>query len=136
MKLSTVITLLFIITILACESPPTNYARLSGKISNRNCDSLIITNHPKHHGYPFQYKKVIAVTPFGSFEDTLKIHAGFYQLYDPTGKLYTSIYLRNGFDLQTILDGKQKNAPIYFEGEGSESNNLLIQEALFPRQLN
>ncbi|WP_163407112.1 TlpA family protein disulfide reductase [Flavobacterium ajazii] len=91
------------------------YVTLSGKIANRNSDSLIIAQN--------KFVKTIKVGKDGSFADTLKVKEGDYILFD--GKEKTKVYLKNGYDLKVTFDAKQLEQTIKYEGNGRLENNYL-----------
>lgn len=92
-----------------------NYASVSGKILNRNSDSLMVMSD--------KYRKKIAVRQDGTFADTLKVTAGSYFLYD--GKQQKYIYLKNGFDLKIAVDAKNYDQTITYSGSGEDANIYL-----------
>ncbi len=76
--------------IISCkEEAPKDYVSLSGKITNMNSDSLMVLARG--------FSKKINVNEDGSFSDTLKVKNGGFTLFD--GSESTSVYLKNGFDL-------------------------------------
>ena len=115
-----------VLTFIGCqEKEPKDYVTLSGIITNQNTDSLIIRSRT--------FSKKINVNEDGTFSDTLKIENGNYSLYD--GKEQTSVYLKNGFDMQVTLDTKEFDETIIYTGVGSEVNNYLAQKALLQEQV-
>jgi|GEM_PF-4888489 len=123
------ISLLLIVTILiSCNSEPkkrNDYVTFSGKIENKNSDSLKIYNK--------NYSKIISVNEDGSFSDTLKVESGSYRLYD--GGEYAMLYLKNGFELNMTLDTKEFDESLEFSGYGSNDNNFIIDKSLLEEQL-
>ena len=91
-----ILYVLIALVVFSCNEEPKDYATLSGKITNKNSDSLTIRKKA--------YSKKIQVAEDGTFKDTLKVEPGIYTLYDGTEA--TSIYLKNGFDIQVNLDTK------------------------------
>lgn len=89
------------------------YMSLSGKITAKNSDSLIIRSR--------KFSKKITLNDDGFFADTLKIEKGYYNLYD--GKESTTIYLQNGYDLKLNLDTNAFNETLVFSGNGEAENN-------------
>jgi len=103
-----------------------DYASFSGKILNKNSDSLEIKGD--------NYRKVILVDENGEFKDTLHVNPGTYRVFD--GGEYASVFLKNGYDLHMTLDTKEFDESIHFEGEGAENSNFIAmrglkEEALF-----
>ncbi|MCB4797750.1 TlpA family protein disulfide reductase [Neotamlana laminarinivorans] len=114
------------IAAMACKQEPKDYVTLSGKITNKNSDSLLVRSRT--------YSKTIQVNENGTFTDTLKVEPGVYNFFD--GVESTSIFLKNGFDLDITLDTKEFDESITFEGSGAEhssflaKHNLMVEEFL------
>ncbi|CDF80056.1 thioredoxin domain protein [Formosa agariphila KMM 3901] len=109
------------LSILACqEAPKKDYVTLSGKIIDKNSDSLVIRSRT--------YNKTIQVNADGTFSDTLKVEAGLYNLFD--GGESSTVFLRNGYDLNISLDTKEFDESIAYTGEGAENNNFLAENSL------
>ncbi len=104
----------------ACKEEPKDYVTLSGKITDKSSDSLVVRTR--------DYSKTIKVNEDGTFKDTLKVETGVYNFFD--GKESTSIYLKNGYDLNITLDTKEFDESIAYSGTGSESSNYLAKQAL------
>ncbi|WP_159024147.1 TlpA disulfide reductase family protein [Formosa sp. L2A11] len=114
------------LTIFACqETPKKDYVTLSGKITDQNSDSIIIRSR--------KYSKTIKVNADGTFSDTLKVEAGLYNFYD--GGESSTIFLKNGYDLDMFLDTKAFDETITYTGEGSENNNFLAEKSLTEEKL-
>ena len=113
--------LVAVIAIVSCkEEAPKDYVSLSGKITNMNSDSLMVLARG--------FSKKIKVNEDGSFSDTLKVKNGGFSLFD--GSESTSVYLKNGFDLNLTLDTKEFDETISYVGNGAEVNNYLAAKAL------
>lgn len=109
------------IAILSCtEEAPKDYVTLSGTITNKNSDSLIVRSRT--------YSKKINVKADGTFSDTLKVETGTYNLFD--GSESTNIYLKNGFDINMVIDTKEFDETVSFTGNGAEASNYLAKFAL------
>ena len=117
--------LLFTLVLAACKPEPKDYVTLSGKITDKSSDSLVIRTRT--------YSKTIKVNEDGTFSDTLKVETGIHNFYD--GKESTSIFLKNGFDLNITLDTKEFDETIKYSGHGAESNNYLAKKALLQEAL-
>ena len=113
------------VVILSCGEQPVNYATISGKITNQNSDSLVIRKQ--------SYSKTIQVGEDGTFKDTLNVEPGVYTLYDGTEA--TSLFLRNGFDMQVALDTKLFDETVSYTGTGAEHSNFLAQKVLLEEKL-
>jgi len=123
--------IVFLLTALASLSAiqvqaQKNYAAISGKIANKNSDSLMIMGD--------KFRKKIAVKQDGTFSDTLKVVAGSYFLFD--GKQQKYIYLKNGSDLKVSVDAKQFDETITYSGKGSEANVYLSKLILLNKTQN
>ncbi len=115
------------LSIVACkEEAPKDYATFSGKIENKNSDSLFI-----YQGRDF--KKTIKVNEDGTFSDTLKVTTGVFGLYD--GKEQTTLFLANDMDLKMTLDTKEFDESIKFSGDGAEKSIFLSERMRFEEEL-
>lgn len=108
------------IAAVSCNETPKDYATLSGKITNKNSDSLLVRSR--------SYSKTIKVNEDGSFSDTLKVEAGIYNLFD--GKESTSIFLKNDADINLTIDTEEFDESIVYSGKGSETSSYLAKKAL------
>ena len=113
------------LAIASCKNEPKDYVSLSGNITDKNSDSVVIRSR--------NYSKTIPVNEDGSFRDTLKIETGQYTFYD--GGESASVFLKNGFDLVITLDTKMFDETIKFSGNGAEHSNFLAQKSLLQERL-
>jgi len=114
------------LSIFACqEEAPKDYVTFSGKITNKNSDSLLIRTR--------DFTKTIAVNDDGTFSDTLKVDAGIYNLFD--GSESTSVFLKNGYEIDMTIDTKMFDESIKYTGTGSEQSNFLAEKSLKEEQL-
>lgn len=111
--------------IIACNQEPKNFAAFSGKITDKNSDSLLIRNRT--------YSKTIKVNEDGSFSDTLNIESGIYNLFD--GNESTYLFLKNGFDLNLTLNTAEFDETIIYSGNGAETSNFLAKKSLLQERL-
>ncbi len=111
------------LTIVSCAQEPKEYVSFSGQILNQNSDSLIIRSKSDR-----DFKKRIGVSEDGSFSDTLKIVNGAYYVFD--GSENTSLYLKNGDDIELTIDTKEFDETVVYKGSGADVNNYLAQKAL------
>ena len=118
-RMKNIAYLLIGLSILACKNEPKDYVTFSGNITDQNSDSIVIRNK--------EYSKTIAVNKDGSFMDTLKVETGVYSLY--TSGESTSIFLKNGYDLQMTLDTKMFDETVKYTGFGAEQSNFLAEKA-------
>lgn len=115
--------------LFACKNEaPKDYVTLSGKITNKLSDELIIRNIKN------EIIKTIQVAEDGSFKDTLKVEKGNFAMSD--GNELARLYLFPDSDLFITLDTDKFDETLKFKGKGSAENNytvkkLLLQEAIF-----
>lgn len=117
--------LLGVISIIACQEKPKDYATFSGQITDKNSDSVVIRTK--------DFSKTIAVKDDGSFSDTLKVAPGVYSFYD--GGESTNIFLKNGYDIHMTLDTKMFDETAKYTGIGSENSNFLAEKSLLEEKL-
>ncbi len=108
--------------VVACKQEAKDYVTFSGKITNQNSDSLVISDTDGN------FKKRITVATDGAFSDTLKVVTGGFWLSDGTED--TDLYLKNGQDVHLTLDTKQFDETIVYTGSGAEANNYLAKKIL------
>ena len=113
------------LAIISCNKEPKDYVMLSGTITDQNSDSLVVRSRT--------YSKTIQVQEDGTFSDTLNVTPGVYSLYD--GGESTSIFLKNGYDINMTLDTKMFDESVSFTGTGSENSNFLAQKSLLEEKL-
>ncbi|MEO8535326.1 MAG: TlpA disulfide reductase family protein [Flavobacterium sp.] len=99
-----------------------DYMTLSGKITGKNSDSLIVFKNRT-------ILKKVDVKKDGTFSDTLRIKEGFYGIFD--GKEQGFFYLKNGYNLKITFDTKAWDETMTCTGEGSIPNNYLFKKALY-----
>ena len=109
-----------LVVAVACKEEPKDYVTLSGKITDKNSDSLVVRTRG--------FSKAIQVNEDGTFKDTLKVETGLYFLYD--GSESTSVFLKNGFDLNVTIDTKAFDETVKYTGTGSEHSNFLAEKIL------
>jgi len=123
--------LIYLLTIAivfaSCKEDKNNdYVTLSGKIENKNSDSLSIIKN--------EIIKTIKVNADGTFSDTLNLKkAGQFLLYD--GKEQAQLYLKNGYDLKILLNTEAFNKSLKFEGLGESANNYFVKKVLLQEKL-
>ena len=120
-----IVYLLVAMAIVSCKNEPKDYVSISGTITDKNSDSVVIRSR--------SFSKTIAVNEDGSFSDTLKVKTGVYSFYD--GGESSSVFLKNGYDLDLTLDTKMFDETIKYTGNGAEQSNFLAQKALLQEQL-
>lgn len=113
---------LIALTVVSCKKERNDFVTFSGKITNKNSDSLVVSN-PQ-----LQFKRVLKVDENGAFKDTMKLKDGFYSIFD--GREYATAYLQNGDNISMTLDTKEFDETIVFSGEGASESNFLAKSAL------
>jgi thiol-disulfide isomerase/thioredoxin len=112
----------FAIALISCKSDPNiDYALISGRVDNTTDNKVVIKNG--------EFNIEIAIESGGTFADTLRLsEAGFYTL--SIGREITSMYLKNGDDLNLVLDANQFDETLSYTGKGSSENNYLAAKQL------
>ena len=114
------------LAIISCKKESNDFVTFSGTITNKNSDSLVISN-PQ-----LRFKRVIKLDENGAFKDTMKVKDGFYRAFD--GKEYATLYLMNGADINMTLDAKEFDETIAFTGAGNAENNFLAKSGLLQEE--
>ncbi|CAM1356757.1 MULTISPECIES: TlpA family protein disulfide reductase [Tenacibaculum] len=109
------------IAIVSCKQEAKDYVTFSGKITNKNSDSIVVANRAG-------FKRVIKVDENGAFKDTMKVVNGVYSVFD--GKEFATTFLRNGDDIKLTLDAKQFDETISYTGKGAGESNFIAKTAL------
>ncbi|WP_271405820.1 TlpA family protein disulfide reductase [Tenacibaculum soleae] len=115
------------IVAVSCKPATNNFVTFSGKITNKNTDSIIVSN-PQ-----LKFNRVIKVDENGLFKDTMNIKDGFYRVFD--GKETTSLYLKNGATINMTLDANEFDETVTFTGEGSDESTFLAKTSLLQEDL-
>ena len=110
------------LAITSCNEKPKDYVIFTGNITNKNSDSLEINN------YEAKTRKVIKVDETGTFSDTLKVKTGIHYIFD--GTEYTSLFLKNGSEINLTLDTKKFDETIIYTGKGADESNFLAKSTL------
>lgn len=113
------ISLLFTLSVFVAFSQET--MKFSANIKNPNGDVIYIKDQRDKTIKEIKGKN-------GKFKDSFSVTEGMYMLYD--GTEYTSLFLKNGFDLTLKMDAKEFDESIVYSGKGSKENNFLAQKAL------
>ena len=106
-------------TIVSCKKEPNDFVTFSGKITNKNSDSILISN-PQ-----LKFSRTIKVDDQGMFKDTMNVEDGFYRLFD--GKKATALYLKNGAVINMTLNGNEFYESISYTGEGASESSFLAK---------
>lgn len=119
------IFILITLAVFSCEKEPKDYVTFSGVITDKNSDSLVIRTR--------DYSKTIKVNPDGTFNDTLKVETGVFNLFD--GSESTYVFLKNGYDINLTLDTKMFDESVKYTGMGSENSNFLAEKSIIEEKL-
>lgn len=122
MKRALILSFFAALVIGCTQTGKTDYALLSGKIIEPNSEKLRIVNDSG------KVAREIVVEEDGTFADTIFNADGYYTLND--GKERTTLYLKNGYNLNLTLDTKEFDETIAYTGKGAEANNFLAQKYL------
>ena len=90
-KMKKIIYILTVLVIVSCSNEPKDYVTLSGKITDKSSDSVVVRTRT--------YSKTIAVNEDGTFSDTLKVEAEFTIFMMEMNQLQSSLKM----DLISIL---------------------------------
>lgn len=114
--------LLLLLTVVSTYAQKSDdKATFTAKIANRNSDSIVIRSGRN-------FTKTIKINAKGEFKDSFDVPAGMYQFFD--GSESTTLFLKNGYDLNLIMDAKEFDESIVYSGKGAKENNYLAQKAL------
>ena len=113
--------------ILVGENLSETFVTFSGKILNPNGNEIIIQGK--------EFTKKIELLGDGSFSDTLRIPVEQYFYSFSDGNEYTSLFLRNGYNLNLNLNTLEFDESIRYTGKGSVNNNYLAQKYLLQEQV-
>ena len=120
------ILILASILLISCNQPvEKDYVSFSGRIINKNSDSIKIRSN--------EYSKTIPVNEDGTFTDTLQLKPGLYSFND--GVEGTRLFLKNGYEITMTLDTEMFDETIKYKGIGAENNNFLAEKALLEEKL-
>ena len=113
---------LLAISIFGCkDDPKIDYALFSGKIENTDAEKLTIKGN--------DLNKDIKINSDGTFSDTLQLsQSGIYTFN--VGREYSSLYLKNGYDLKLNMDAASFDESIKYSGTGANESNYLAAKSL------
>ncbi|MFK5959119.1 MAG: TlpA disulfide reductase family protein [Lutibacter sp.] len=117
-KISWIFALLLIVS---CKKEKVDYVTLKGTIKTPNLEKITIGNRT--------YSKEIIIQKDGTFSDTLKVTDGIHLISN--GKDRTTLYLKNGYNLNLKFKGEKFSEGVSFEGVGSETNTFLDNKRSF-----
>ncbi len=116
-----------VIAMVSCKKEQNDFVTFSGKITNKNSDSVVISN-PQ-----FKFNRVIKVDENGMFKDTMNLKDGFYRLFD--GGEYATLYLKNGASINMTLDAKEFDETITYTGEGANESSFIAKSSMLQEEL-
>jgi len=117
------------LAIVSCKKEdvkPVDYALLSGKIINKNSDSVFVRGK--------DFSQAIPVKEDGTFSDTLKIADGKFNI--KIGTENSNLHLSQGDNLNLTIDTKEFDETIAYTGEGSLVNNYLAKAYMLEEETN
>ena len=123
------ISLLFAgILIVSCNNDtPKDYVTLTGTITNKNSDELVVRNSDN------DIIKNIPVNEDGVFKDTLHLSKGKYAMSD--GNEYVMLFLRPGDEINMTLDANEFDESLSFSGKGSDESNYMVNKLLMQEKV-
>src|SRR5690606_19966412 len=74
------------------------------------------------------FKQLIPVAADGSFSASFSVPTGIYQFHH--GEEYTEVFLKNGLELNLLMDAQKFDESITYTGKGEKENNLLARKVL------
>lgn len=115
-------------TLLSCSQNEKPYAVFSGNIKNTTETILEIGNSGR------SFQKQITIDSNGNFIDTLYLEnpgSYFYQI----GRSYSTVFLKNGYDLRLNLDANDFYRSVKYSGKGNEVNNYNLARSTLKNKL-
>lgn len=105
---------------LSCknEMPAIDYTIISGKIEEGNSKQIIVSNTLSR-----KVLDTISVNIDGSFNDTIKLKKGYYNL--KYGRDKVPMYLETGYNLNITANAKFLDSTLTITGNGSAENHFL-----------
>ncbi len=111
--------LIALISLGSCKNEvPVDYAIVSGKITNKSNEDLIIASPDN------SFKQVLSVNEDGTFSDTLRVQPNKYVIYQ--GRNGVALFIEKGNELKVEFDNKKMDSSIAISGKGSEISNYLL----------
>jgi len=117
------------LAIVSCKKEdvkPVDYALFTGKITNKNSDSIFVTGK--------DFKQAIPVQEDGSFSDTLKVTKGKFVVH--IGPETSNFHLDKGDNLNLTIDTKEFDETIAYTGEGAIVNNYTAKAYMLEEETN
>ncbi|PQJ72186.1 TlpA family protein disulfide reductase [Polaribacter butkevichii] len=112
--------LLITIVVLSCKNEVhvIDYAIISGKIEEGRSKQIIVSNSLSR-----KVLDTISVNVDGTFNDTIKLKKGYYNLKYGRGKV--PMYLETGYNLNITANAKFLDSTLTITGNGSAENHFL-----------
>lgn len=108
--------------IVSCNNEVKDYATLKGTLKNSTVEKITIQGRDG-------FSKEIAIDDNGEFSDTLKITNGIHVI--DSGSDRTTMYLKNGYNLNLEFKGEKFSEGISYTGNGAETNNFMEDKRSF-----
>ncbi len=116
------------VTLFSCGQKQDLYVLYSGHIKNSEETTIKMSNNGR------SFEKEVTIDADGNFKDTLYIDGPgsyFYQI----GKSYSTVFLKNGYDLTLSIDADNFYRATKFTGIGSEVNNYNVARGTLKNKL-
>ena len=118
-KISLIFAVVLLIT--SCNNKVKEYVTLKGTLKATGVEKIIVQGS--------SFSKEIMVDSNGQFSDTLKITDGVHAIAN--GNDRTTLYLKNGYDLEIEFKGEKFSEGIIFTGNGAVTNNFMEDKRSF-----
>jgi thiol-disulfide isomerase/thioredoxin len=115
-------------TLFSCGQKKDSYVLLSGNIKNSKETVIKMLNNSR------SFEKKVTIDANGNFKDTLYIDepgSYFYQI----GRSYTTVFLKDGYDLTLSIDAEDFYKSTKYTGNGSEVNNYHVARGILKGKL-
>lgn len=110
-----------IFSVLLCLSSfaqnKSQFAIISGNVRNTQGNNIIFSV------YDHSFDKEVKIDAAGNFADTLFIKSAGYYFFK-VGKSFTSIFLKNGYNLSITADADELYKSLQFKGPGADVNDF------------
>ncbi len=114
------LSLLVLITVLACENTPKDYVTVSGKLENNPGLKTFSILHKAQN-----LEKDITINADGTFSDTLKVEKGRYTY--KIGNDYGFLYLENDTDVHFTANLETFYESLEFTGDNAEKSRFFTE---------